>query len=70
MKKKYYLHVLSRNGFQTICTSEDENKKKLNRLQTEGWILQDTKEYTDINIAFTQKRLLEQSIEHNGRPLV
>lgn len=70
MKKIFFLHILSKNGRQTICTSDSENNKKLQKLQTEGWLLQGTKEYTDIKLAYTQKRILEQTLDINGREVV
>jgi len=70
MKKIFFLHILSKNGQQQVCTSDSENNKKLQKLQTEGWLLQDTKEYTDIKLAYTQKRILEQTLDINGREVV
>jgi hypothetical protein len=64
---KFYLHILSKDGHQQIVTSDTERDRKLKQLQTEGWIIQDTKEFTDIKLAHKTKELLEQSFDFNGR---
>ena len=64
---KFYLHILSRDGNQRTCTSDSENDKQLKRLMTEGWIIQDTKEFTDIRTAHRTKQLIEQSLDQGGR---
>jgi hypothetical protein len=70
MSKKFYLHILSRNGQQITCTSDEENEKKLNRLTTEGWLLQDTKEFTDIKLAYKTKAQIEWTLDRGGREVV
>lgn len=64
---KYYLHILSKDGNQKTCTSDSDNDKQLKRLMTEGWIVQDVKEFTDLKTAFRTKQLIENTIDTNGR---
>ena len=64
---KYYLHILNKDGNQKTCTSDSDNDKQLKRLMTEGWIVQDVKEFTDLKTAFRTKQLIENTIDTNGR---
>jgi hypothetical protein len=68
--KKYYLHLLSKMGQQQFVNSETDNDKKLKKLQTEGWIVELTKEYTDIRLAKKDRELLLQSHVRDGRMIV
>ena len=70
MSNKFSLHILSRNGQQTTCTSNEENEKKLKRLQTEGWLIMDTKEFTDIKLAYKTKAQIEWTLDKGGREVV
>lgn len=64
---KFYLHILSRDNTQRICTSDSTKEGELNRLKTEGWIVQDTKEFTNLELAVRTKKLLEETLDKHGR---
>ena len=57
-------------GQQQFVNSETDNDKKLKKLQTEGWIVELTKEYTDIRLAKKDRELLLQSHVRDGRMIV
>ncbi len=68
--KKYYIHLMSKNGHQTLCYTETGNEKHLAKLELDGWIKQLTKEYTDLETAKREKILLLNSMDGHGRPIV
>jgi len=59
----YYLNVLSKNGVQRLCNSQTGNEKELNRLLTDGWVLQHKKEFTNLDLARRTRILLENDMQ-------
>lgn len=64
----YYINVLSKNGVQRLCNSQTGNEKELNRLLTDGWIVQHKKEFTNLELARRTRILIENDMQpHIGR---
>ena len=64
----YYINVLSKNGVQRLCNSQTGNEKELNRLLTDGWIVQHKQEFTNLELARRTRVLIENDMQpHIGR---
>jgi hypothetical protein len=59
----YYLHILSKDGLQKLCNSQDGNKKELSRLMGEGWIVQQTQEFTNLETAIRTRRQIAECMK-------